>query len=244
MDLTATLSGLPGAEPFPGLPDAWHWSPNPRFHFVAALAADGKHAFQVTTNGPYDAELVAALLVHARAHTDQVLADPRPLIALPGFAAPGYTFDTAAVAAPRAHTFHARDNAELHALTYGVFPGWHYEFSGTETDEEALSQVSHPHGLRATSLDRAPSPFLKMRFDNPRTKAGSVGPDRGLTKPDVLMRELALLEGAPGAFVEFENYRHQVWRVDWADGFVVTGEGERLEPDSEELLRFAQAALT
>ncbi|MDH6132204.1 hypothetical protein P3T37_001589 [Kitasatospora sp. MAA4] len=244
MDLIATLSGLPGAAPFPGLPEAWHWSPTPRFHFVAALAADGKHAFQVTTNGPYDAELVAGLLAYARDRTDQVLGDPRPLIALSGFAAAGYDFDTAAVAAPRAHTYHARDNAELHALTYGVFPGWHYEFSGTETDEEALSQVSHPQGLRATSLDRVPLPFLKMRFDNPRTKAGSIGPARGLTTPDVLLRELSLLDGVQGAFVEFENYRHQVWRAEWADGLVLSGDGGRRELDRDALLRFAQAALT
>ncbi|WP_051967548.1 hypothetical protein [Kitasatospora mediocidica] len=248
MDLTATLSGLPGAEAFPELPEAWHWSPNPRFHFVSALAADGKHAFQVTTLGPYDAELVGRLLAHARAHTDQVLGDPRPLIPLSGFTAAGYGFDTAAVAAPRAHTFHARDNATLHALTYAVFPGWHFEFSGTETDEEALSQVAHPQGLRVTSLDRAPSPFLKMRFDNPRTGAGSNGPDRGLAKADVLLRELALLDGIEGAFVEFENHRGEVWRAEWsgASGFVLTDVpgGGRREFDRDGLLNFAQSALS
>ncbi|MCX4750026.1 hypothetical protein OG455_31675 [Kitasatospora sp. NBC_01287] len=244
MDLSETLSAMPAAEPFAALPDAWHWSPNPRFHFVAAPAADGKHALQVTTLGPFEPGLVALLLAAARAHTDQLLGDPRPLIALPGFGAPGHEFDTAAVAAPRGHTLHARDNAELHALTYAVFPGWHYEFSGTETDEEALFQVSHPQGLRATSLDRQPSPFLRMRFDNPRTKGGSSGPDRGLAKPDMLFRELELLEGVPGAFVEFENFRHQVWRAAWADGFTLTGEGGHRELDRDGLLRFAESSLT
>ncbi|GAA1235382.1 hypothetical protein GCM10009665_26930 [Kitasatospora nipponensis] len=244
MDLSETLSGMPAAEALAGLPDAWHWSPNPRFHFTAALAADGKHAFQVNTLDSYDPELVTALLAYARAHTDQLLGDPRPLVALPGFSAAGRDVDTAAVAAPRAHTYHARENAALHALTYAVFPGWHYEFSGTETDEQALFQVSHPQGLRATSLDRQPSPFLTMRFDNPRTQGGSIGPDRGLTKAAVLFRELELLEGVEGGFVEFENFRHQVWRATWSGSFVLTGQGERQELERDGLLRFAEAALT
>ncbi|HVV20808.1 MAG TPA: hypothetical protein VHF06_15340, partial [Pseudonocardiaceae bacterium] len=36
-------------------------------------------------------------------------------------------------------------------------------------------------------------PYLKMRYDNTKTKGGGVGPARGFTKPGVLLFELGLL---------------------------------------------------
>ncbi|MGV9247976.1 hypothetical protein [Streptomyces sp. NPDC003710] len=244
MGLTAIPSGMPGAEPFPGLSDAWHWSPNPRFHFVAALATDREHVLQINTMDSYDETLVREVLAFARDHFAQLANDERPLIALPGFTAIGRDFDTVAAAAPRAHTYHARDDKDLHQATYAVFPGWHYEFSGTETDEEAHSQVSHPHGLRVTNLNRETLPFLKMSYRNTTTGSRSTAAHRTLAKPPVLMRELELLKGAAASFVEFENFRHHVWRAEWAGTYVLEGEGTRRELDRAELLAFAQAALT
>ncbi|GGR01996.1 hypothetical protein [Kitasatospora griseola] len=244
MDLAATLSGMPGAKALPGLPQAWHWSPNPRFHFAAALTDDQQHVLQINTMGTYDEELVGAALAFAREHTARITDDPRPLIPLTGFTTGYRDFDTVAVASPAAHTYHARENQNLHQATYAVFPGWHYEFSGTETAEEAQSQVSHPQGLRVTNLDRDPVPFLKMSYKNTTTRSHSTGKSRALTKPDVLLRELELLDGAEDSFVEFENFRNQVYRVEWEKTYILHTQDTRSELDRPAILAFAQTALT
>lgn len=118
------------------------------------------------------------------------------------------------------------------------------DFSRRESDEEAAFQVSHPQGLRATRLDREPVPFLKMRYRNTRTSAESTNPGRALAKPPVLYRELELLECADGSFVEFENFRGEVWRAEGADGFLVVGEGLERSLGRTELLTFAAERLT
>ncbi|GAA2263141.1 MULTISPECIES: hypothetical protein [Kitasatospora] len=242
MNLTATLAGMPGAEQWADLPDAWHWSPNPRFNFSAVLTTDRRHLLQVIALDFHDEELVRALLAFAREHSAEILGNQHPLTAVNGFTVPGYGFDTAVAVAPRANRYHAQD-ASLHAVTYALFPGWHFEFSGTETDSEALFQASHPQGLRATRLDRQPVPFLKMSYHNTATESRSASARRALAKEDTLLRELALLEGAPGSLVEFENFRHQVWRAEWDGTFVLTGEGSRLELDRDGLLSFARNSL-
>src|SRR6202023_2112963 len=97
MDLGGTLSAMPRAESFRGLPDAWHWSPNPRLHFAAALTIDKEHVLHVNSRDGYDEDLARALLSFARDRSDDVLADRRPLIPLVGFSTPGHDFDTVAV---------------------------------------------------------------------------------------------------------------------------------------------------
>lgn len=244
MDLGGTLSALPKAAPFPGLPDAWHWSPNPRFHFAAALTTDGAHVLQVNARDGYDEDLVRALLAFAREHDGRILPDKRPLIPLLGFEAPGRDFDTVAVVAPAVHDRHARENPELHDVTYAIFPGWHYEFSGTETEEEARFRFGHPQGLQSARLDREPVPFLKMRYQNTKTGAGSEGQGRGFTKPAVLWRELELLDGTEDSFVEFENFHGRVWRVEWAGTWVLIDGDDRRTLPLAKLLSFAEAVLT
>ncbi|MEV4613535.1 hypothetical protein AB0K43_13175 [Kitasatospora sp. NPDC049258] len=243
MDLTATLAGMPGAEPWTDLPDAWRWAPNPRFSFSAVLTTDRRHLLQVVALDHHDEDLVRSLLAFARDHSAEALGSRRPLTVLSGFTAAGHGFDTAVVAAPGAHRYQIQD-ASLHAVTYALFPGWHFEFSGTETESEALFLTSHPQGLRATRLDRQPVPFLRMSYLNTATTSRSTSTERALATADVLLRELPLLEDAPGSWVEFENFRGQAWRAEWNGTFVVTGEGSRLEFDRDGLLDFARNSLT
>ncbi|GAA2506711.1 hypothetical protein GCM10010406_49160 [Streptomyces thermolineatus] len=111
------------------------------------------------------------------------------------------------------HGYHARELPELGAVTFGVFPGHHCEFSWNESEEEAWGRFNKM--LRPTRIDREPVPFLKMRYDNPRTRSRSEGPDRGLTTLPVLLRELGLLQDAPGGYVEWENRHGEVRRAEW-----------------------------
>ena len=58
------------------------------------------------------------------------------------------------------------------------------------------------------------------------------------------MNELRALENSSERFVEFENYRHDVWRVVWADGrWAVTGESADSRLGFDELLEFVKASL-
>src|SRR6266700_3518826 len=119
MDLAETLSAMPGATPVPGLDAAWYWSPNRRFHFTAALTADGTRALQVNALDTYDQDLVRAILTAAReqAPADDGAGDKHLLTELDGFAHPGYEFDAVMLIAPAIHQSHARENLDLHART-------------------------------------------------------------------------------------------------------------------------------
>lgn len=57
-------------------------------------------------------------------------------------------------------------------------------------------------------------PYLKLLYDNPRTRGGTVGNNRGFATLATLLRELPLLEGASDGFVEYENQHGQVWRLE------------------------------
>jgi hypothetical protein len=247
MDLAETLSAMPGATPVPGLDAAWYWSPNRRFHFTAALAADGTRALQVNALDTYDQDLVRAILAAAReqASAETGAGDEQLLTEVDGFAHPGYEFDAVMLIAPAIHQAHARENPDLHARTLVAFPGWHYEFSGDETADELKFRCGHPQGVPISKLTRGPEPFLKMSYANTKTKAGSQGPHRGFTKLPVLLRELELLEGAPGSFVEYENHRGEVWRATPQDsGLVLDGATGQRQLTLAELLDFARDSLT
>lgn len=79
-------------------------------------------------------------------------------------------------------------------MKYLVFPGWHYAFPVRTRWRRRGFGLSIHQGLIGSKLDRAPVPYLKMRYDNTKTKGGGVGPARGFTKPGVLLFELGLLE--------------------------------------------------
>ncbi|WP_399946452.1 hypothetical protein ACGH52_38855 [Streptomyces sp. BBFR25] len=211
MNLGSVLSAMPGAAPVTGLASAWRWSPNPMFTFTAALSTDGRHNLQVNVRGRYDEALVAALLAHARAHDDTFVGKGRPLVAVGGFHHDGTEFDTVGAATAEVHGYHANDNPDLSAVTYAVFPAYASEISGRENEEEAWGRFRKM--LQPNKLDRAEVPFVKMRYDNTRTRSMSKGDARGFAPLDTLVRELELLDGAPGSFVEWENRHGTVWRV-------------------------------
>jgi hypothetical protein len=123
-----------------------------------------------------------------------------------------------------------------------VFPGFRCEFSGTESQREAALRFDRM--LDTADLRRPPSSFLKMRYDNPRTRGGSVGQQRGITDLDVLTRELRELAGSKGAFIEVENFRSQVRRIEWDGAVVLIWGKQRRELTINEALRWAESLST
>ncbi|MFF1676064.1 hypothetical protein ACFVYG_08530 [Streptomyces sp. NPDC058256] len=247
MDPAAVVSAFPGAEDFPGVPDAWHWSPAPGLDFSAALSADGRHLFQVNTRDSYDEGLVRALLLTARKKSAELLADDAPLRAVPGFHHEGRAFDVLAAARPGVHNFHGVKEPELQQVTWAVFPGYACEFASPDLYSVEDARESFLRFLTPANLNRNSVPYIKLWFDNTVTKSGTDNPDGIFAKWVTLDRELKLLDGAPGSFVEFQNFRGQKFRVEWDGGdWLLSGESGRNEPRRaglDEVLAVAEAAL-
>ncbi|MFI1434880.1 hypothetical protein [Streptomyces lydicus] len=238
MDLTSKLAGQPGAEPVPGVPDAWHWS-RMIFSFDAVVAGD--RVLEMRVMGEYDPALARAVLELARVHAPRVLDSERPLVVLEGLACPGWDFDTVAAVGPEVHEYHGQEDTDLHKATVALFPGWRQEFSGAETLAEARHQFDR--GLQPTRLRRDPVPFLRMRYRNERTGSHSEGPDRGLATLDVLRHELSLLPGSPGSVVEWENRLGAVFRAECGTDLSVHGPDGSRQTTGDDLAALAERSV-
>ncbi|MFE3829554.1 hypothetical protein [Streptomyces sp. NPDC059092] len=226
MNIRQAVTGIGNAREFPGLSDAWQWSPNPRFVFSLALSPEGDRAYQMNTLDSFDEGLVKAVLEFSRHRRLRVEPEVRPFSVATGFAHAGYRFDSVAAVSPSVHGYHAGRDESLNDSVIAVFPSYRCEFSGNETVEEAAYRFKRM--LRPTLTSRAPSPYLRMRYENRKTGGGSVGPTRGFATPDVLLRELGYLEGALGSFVEFENFRGEVRKIEWDGVWVINGERQEI----------------
>jgi len=177
---------------------------------------------------------VVAVLAFARRRTEAVLAGA-PFAVLEGFTSTSATpFDCVAAAIPAIARYHEFDHPALNDVTYAVFPAYRCEFSGLETQEEAT--YTFDRVLDAANPHRPPSPWVRMRFDNPKTGTGSIGPDLGIASADLLMQELRNLEHADNAFVEFENIRHERRRVSWSGKLQLLDEHKILALELPDLL--------
>ncbi|MFD4240943.1 hypothetical protein ACFWP3_04975 [Streptomyces sp. NPDC058525] len=226
MNIDGAVAEIGNAHAMPGLPMAWQWSPMSRFVFSLAMDPDGRWAYQMNSLDVHDAGLARAVLAFARQHQLGRGREARPLTVLPGFSYGAYRFDAVAAASPTVHGYHHGRNEALNEVVSAVFPAYRCEFRGDENLEEAVLRFKRM--LRPTLLSRLPVPYLRMRYENTRTGSGSVGRSRRFTTQDVLLRELGLLEGAHGSFVEFENSHGEVWRVEWDGSWLVNGQPEGL----------------
>ncbi|MGY5049588.1 hypothetical protein ACWDE0_28805 [Streptomyces sp. 900105755] len=213
MDLQSTVTAFPRATPIDGLDCAWTWRLNPVLNFAGALTADGTRLLQMNQVRRHDEALAGAVLAFARAHEAELIVEGRFLTCVGGFEALGYSFDAVAATVPAVHGHHRVRIPDLMPLTTIVFPAYRCEFSGRETLEEA--EARYHKMLPTADIGRGPVPFLKMRYDNPRTGGGSNNPGRALAGPEVLPAEIAELRNAPGGFVEYENHAGDVRRVEW-----------------------------
>ncbi|MFC9586275.1 hypothetical protein ACFVJ8_26120 [Streptomyces yangpuensis] len=228
MNIEQAVAKIGSAEEMPGLPMAWRWSPMSRFMFSLAMDADGSWAYQMNSLDVHDEGLSRAVLEFARQRRLGRGPGAHPFTMAAGFSYGTYRFDAVVAAAPPVHGYHHGRNEALNEVVSAVFPAYRCEVRGDESLEEAVLRFKGM--MRPTVISRPPVPYLLMRYENTRTHGGSVGPSRGFATHEVLLRELSLLEGAPGSFVEFENSQGQVWNVEWVGSWLVNGTAQDAAP--------------
>jgi hypothetical protein len=241
VDLTETFSAMPNVTGLGDLPEAWHWSHAPGFDFSAALAADGEHAFQAYALDSFDEGLAVAILSFARAHGPDLIGPAeRPLTLAEGFSHPGYAFDSVVAAGPAIHRLYPED-AEMNSAVRAVVPAFRCEFTGDEDEADADYRYNRAAGVPGTRWRREPRPFLKMRF---RGANGELPAEREFNRPKLLVSWITRNEGNADLFVELENYRHDIYTVEWADTPIITAPGEAPRSTTlEELLGTLKSAL-
>lgn len=213
---------MPNATRLGDLPEAWHWSNAPGFDMSAALSADGKHAFKTFALDSFDEGLAVAILSFAREHSASLIAAPeRPFVLVEGFVHPGYAFDAVVAVGPALHRYFPED-AALNSAVRAVVPAFRCEFAGDEDEADAEYRYRRAAGVPGTRWGREPRPFLKMRF---RGDNGRLPAEREFHRPKLLVSWIARHEGNADLFVEFENYRHDVYTVEWADTWTITAPG-------------------
>lgn len=233
MSIESTVTRMPDVGEIPGVPQAWSWSiAGGWFRFWLALGSDGRHAFQMTSRDSHDEKLAAAVLEFSRANAAALLS-AAPLAVVEGFSFPGYGFDCVSALIPTVAQLHQGEHPELTESVFAVFPAWRCEFSGDESEDEA--GVRYDKVLDTPDLSRGPVPFLRMSYDIPAKGMGSVGGRRGLAVPETLMLAVSELSEAGRGFVECENFRGQVRRIEWDGGdvFLVNGEERRAVSPAE-----------
>jgi hypothetical protein len=216
---------MPNTVAFDGVPDAWFWSHAPKFGFAAVIS--GERCSSATATPRTTRAWPAPSWTSAVPTTTSWSLPEQPLVVVEGFTHKGFAFDTVVAVSPSIHKYHA-DTPDVHEATRAVFPAYRCEFSGAETEDEAVFRYSRAAGAQPTRWHREPNPYLRMR-----AAPGHQIPDLGFANPTKLVHELTQLPDRPDGFVEFENYERRLWTVQLADGYTVT-EGDT-EPSTMEL---------
>ncbi|MET9264988.1 hypothetical protein [Amycolatopsis sp. NPDC004079] len=239
MDLRETYAAMPNAAALGDLADAWHWAKVPGFDYSAALYDGGERAFQAYALDSYDEGLAVALLSFARSHSAELTTD-HPITVAEGFSHAGFGFDAVATASPDVHRLFP-DDAEKHEAVRSLVPIYRCEVAGDEPLPEAQFRYTRGNGIRGTSWDRPPSPYLKFRY---RGDDGSLEGQRGFSGVKGLVGVVTRGEGRDDLFAEFENYRHEVYAVTWTDDtWTLTSPDGVAQLSLEELLEAIKAAL-
>lgn len=98
-----------------------------------------------------------------------------------------------------------RDNLILCA------PIFHYEFSGEESVDEFREMSTKK--IFINEWTRKPVPKVFIRFDNPKTRAGTIGDKYVLTSDSYLMSEVYNLNGIENGFIDIRNYTDDVLNI-------------------------------
>jgi len=168
------------------------------FNYVRLGEGDDDSDDLVISEGNPDDEFATAVLScarSARAGGGLLLLD------LP---ANKYGFEALLIAPSDYHSyFKGRLDDKRQKLMLCV-PIYRCEFSGDESPEQFTTLRRDV--VPILSWTRAPAPKIVLRFDNPKTRAGT-GSRYVFAKEPLLAREVDNLDGVPNGFIELQNYK-------------------------------------
>lgn len=214
MTIAAEVLKFPEVRPLAGMERAWTFpAARNRFQRAIALASNDQYAFQVACSNGFSDEAAGRVLSFARRH-EAALFNAIPFATAPGFRMHGNDFDCVASVLPEITGSHTQD---WEKSVFDVFPAWACEFSGDESEIEA--QFRFTKELEPMDYQRKPHPFVRMRYENPRTglRASKAG-HRMLADAARLDREIRVADDVGDGWVEAENFRGEVRRIEWQGG--------------------------
>ena len=227
MTIVSIMSTVTTATPVAGLTDAWTWDvAHGWFRYWLAAASDGERGYQLSSRDHHCPELSRDVLAFCREHEPDLLA-AAPFAVLPGFDSTGTDFDCVTAVIPTVARVNHDGIPELGDTVFAVFPAWHFEFSGDESEDEAAVRYA---AIDTADIGRRPVPFLRMSYDVPSIGMGSVNPVPGIAEPEALHRAIDVLAGAGKGEIRCENFRRELVHLEWTpDGPVRhTDAGPRL----------------
>lgn len=174
------------------------------FNYVRPARDDVEPDLVLVSEGNPDDEFAVAVLSRA---SEAGRGDGLQLLDLPPNK---YGLQNLLLAPSTIHSyFKGRFDDKRGKLTLCV-PIFRCEFSGTETADEF--NTLRRDVVPILSWTRAPAPKTVLRFDNPRTRAGT-GSGYALVRVPPLLREIDSMDGVPDAFIELLNYKGEVLEI-------------------------------
>jgi hypothetical protein len=150
--------------------------------------------------------MISAFVGECRARETEIHGD-RAFEVIEGCNSVRPRFDSIGIFSKEVHELYA-DLVTARLSVLVVFPMARCEFSG----DESVKMINAMRRDFICTLDwnRTPAPKILMAMENTHTESRTRGKGRQLALLSTLQREVALLSGAPGSWLEVENYRHAV----------------------------------
>jgi hypothetical protein len=112
---------------------------------------------------------------------------------------------------PAYHASFKANTPHIHSKTTISFPIYNCEFMGNESANEVM--LMRRDFVSTVDWNRKPYPKIYLRFDNPKTKGGTIGTKLGLAKLDTVEREVQDLSGVKAGFIDVLNFRNIFARI-------------------------------
>ena len=208
MTLINTLSEL---HPLKDVPQSKQWfvysNVTPRFHFNHFVCeSSNRNLICLTTvRGEYVPQHVAQFLTFLETFKDKMGDFIGVVLKVSWHGGSEIKMDHAMFLKPEGHSLLKTENSFLHAHTLVAFPIYDCEFSGDESAEEIV--LMRKEFVATIDWNRNPQPKVRLRFDNPQTKGGTIGKHLGFSKLETVQREIRNLSGVQKGFIEMENFK-------------------------------------
>jgi hypothetical protein len=174
------------------------------FNYVRPARVEGGQDLLLVSEGNPDDEFAQAVLSRVPE------TPPDEALDLQEIAQNKYGFEALLLAPSTYHAYFKGRLDDKRALLTLCIPIYRCEFSGTESVEEFTTLRRDV--VPILSWTRAPAPKTVLRFDNPKTRAGT-GARYVLVKVPLVVREVDNIEGVANAFIELLNYKGEVLEI-------------------------------